>query len=87
MAEAVASGQWGRVGAWSLLPQALLAVLLTRWQHRTAARRGGAYLGHALLATLGWLGAAWHPAGRLTAVGHVVHQRALGAASRSPAMA
>lgn len=56
--EAVAQvGAWGRVGAWSLLPQSLLAVLLTLMAS-TGRLRGAvaAYLGAlALLATLGWV--------------------------------
>jgi len=56
-------GQWGRVGAWSLLPQALLAVLLTLMAS-TGRLRGAvaAYLGAlALLATLGWLASGFAP--------------------------
>lgn len=51
-------GAWARVGAWSLLPQALLAVLLTLMAS-TGRLRGAvlAYLGAlCLLALLGWLG-------------------------------
>jgi len=57
--EAVAGvGTWSRVGAWSLLPQALLAVLLTLMAS-TGRLRGAvaAYMGAlCLLALLGWLG-------------------------------
>lgn len=56
-AEAVAQvGAWGRIGAWSLLPQALLAVLLTLLA--STGRLRGAVLAYggalALLGTLGW---------------------------------
>jgi putative peptidoglycan lipid II flippase len=55
--EAVAQvGAWGQIGAWSLLPQALLAVLLTLMAS-TGRLRGAvmAYLGAlGLLAALGW---------------------------------
>lgn len=48
---------WGRIGAWSLLPQALLAVLLTLTA--STGRLRGAVLGYVgalgLLALLGWL--------------------------------
>lgn len=57
--EAVAQiGDWGRIGAWSLLPQALLAVLLTLMAS-TGRLRGAvlAYLGALLLLpALVWLG-------------------------------
>lgn len=64
--EAVAQvAQWGRIGAWSLLPQALLAVLLTLMAS-TGRLRGAAlaYLAAlALLCALGWWapwsGGAW----------------------------
>lgn len=64
--EAVAQvAQWGRIGAWSLLPQALLAVLLTLMAS-TGRLRGAAlaYLAAlALLCALGlwapWSGGAW----------------------------
>jgi putative peptidoglycan lipid II flippase len=59
--EAVAQvGAWGQIGAWSLLPQALLAVLLTLMAS-TGRLRGAVlvYLGAlGLLAALGW--AAFH---------------------------
>ncbi len=51
-------GEWGRIGAWSLLPQALLAVLLTLMAS-TGRLRGAvlAYLGALLLLpALVWLG-------------------------------
>jgi len=56
-AEAVAQvGAWGRIGAWSLLPQALLAVLLTLLASTNRLR--GAVLAYggalALLGALGW---------------------------------
>lgn len=56
-AEAVAQvGAWGRIGAWSLLPQALLAVLLTLLA--STGRLRGAVLAYAgalaLLGALGW---------------------------------
>lgn len=56
-AEAVTQvGAWGRIGAWSLLPQALLAVLLTLLA--STGRLRGAVLAYggalALLGTLGW---------------------------------
>lgn len=50
-------GAWGRIGAWTLLPQALLAVLLTLMAS-TGRLRGAvfAYLGAlALMAVLGWV--------------------------------
>lgn len=57
--EAVAQiGEWGRIGAWSLLPQALLAVLLTLMAS-TGRLQGAvlAYLGALLLLpALVWLG-------------------------------
>lgn len=57
--EAVAQiGDWGRIGAWSLLPQALLAVLLTLMAS-TGRLKGAvlAYLGALLLLpTLVWFG-------------------------------
>jgi putative peptidoglycan lipid II flippase len=56
--EAVAQvGAWGQIGAWSLLPQALLAVLLTLMAS-TGRLRGAVqvYLGAlGLLAVLGWV--------------------------------
>ena len=63
--EAVAQvAAWGRIGAWSLLPQALLAVLLTLMAS-TGRLRGavGAYLG--ALGLLMLLGALSYAGGRL----------------------
>lgn len=56
-AEAVTQvGAWGRIGAWSLLPQALLAVLLTLLASTGRLRSAVAAYGGALvlLAGLGW---------------------------------
>jgi peptidoglycan biosynthesis protein MviN/MurJ (putative lipid II flippase) len=60
--EAVAQiADWARVGAWSLLPQALLAVLLTLMASTGRLRHAvGAYgLALAVLAAGAWLGSRW----------------------------
>jgi len=67
--EAVAQvGAWGRVGAWSLLPQALLAVLLTLMA--STGRLRGAVMAYggalALLAGLGWAAGLVHAANGLS---------------------
>lgn len=65
--------QWARVGAWSLLPQALLAVLLTLTASTGRLRHAVLAYGLALvsLAAGAWLGARWGLSGGAFSMGLV----------------